>query len=208
MAPGGDVWDMLPAYDWRQPAPGSAAIFMSEPLTEDLVMLGTASVDLWIRSPVDEADLEVNLTEIRPDGQEQYIQSGWLRASKRGLGADSTELWPSPTGLEQDAAFLVPGEWTEVRVGIPAFSHVLRAGSRFRISVDTPGDSRASWTFVLATFPGPVAYDVGHDAARPSSIALPVLAGVTAPSPLPPCPSLRGQQCRVAEPYTNVPATP
>ncbi len=208
MAPGGDVWDMLPAYDWRQPAAGSAVIFESAPLEEELVMVGSASADLWLRSPVDDADLEINLTEIRSDGQEMYIQTGWIRASLRTTGSDSTELWPSPTFLEQDAAPLVPGEWTAVRVGVPAFAHVFRPGSRIRVSVDTPGDSRESWRFDLKTFDGPVGYDIGHDAAHPSSLVLPVLDGETAPSPLPPCPSLRGQQCREYQSYTNVAAPP
>jgi predicted acyl esterase len=208
LAPGGNVWDMLPNYDWREPAPGSAVIFESAPLTEDVEMLGSASADLWIRSPVDDADLEINLIEVRPDGQERYVQSGWLRASLRGLGPDSTELWPSPTYQEKDHAALVPGQWTQARVGVPAFAHVFRAGSKIRVSVDTPGDSRAAWTFKLKTFPGTVAYDIGHDAAHSSSIALPVIAGATVATPLPACPSLRGQQCRAYQPYTNVPASP
>lgn len=203
LAPGGDVWDLLPAYRWPQPAAGSAVVLDSTPLPEPLVMLGTASVDLWLRSPVDDADLEINLTEIRPDGQEMYVQSGWLRASRRGSGPDATALWPAPTFMQADAAPLVPGEWTQVRVGTAGFQHVFRAGSRIRISIDTPGGSRASWFFALKTFPGPVTYEIGHDAAHPTSVALPVLAGVTAPSPLPPCPSLRGQQCRDFAPYLN-----
>ena len=203
--PGGDVWDLEPDYNWPQPAAGSAVIFESAPLPQQLVMLGTASVDLWLRSPVDDADLEINLTEVRPDGQEMYIQSGWLRASRRGSGPDATPLWPAPTYMQADAAPLVPGEWTQVRVGTAGFQHVFRPGSKIRISVDTPGGSRASWFFALKQFPGPVSYEIGHDSAHPTSVALPVLAGVQAPSPLPPCPSLRGQQCRAYAAYRNVP---
>src|SRR5262249_36971806 len=160
----------------------------------DEVMLGSGSVDLWLNSTVDDADLEVNLSEVRPDGQEMFIQSGWLRASYRGLGPDSTDLWPSPTFQEKDWSPLVPGEWVQARVGICAFGHVFRAGSRIRIMVDTPGDSRAEWRFALKTFSGDANYTIGHDATHPSSLALPLLQGVTAPTPLPPCPSLRGQQ--------------
>jgi predicted acyl esterase len=203
LAPGGNVWDLLPAYAWPQPAAGSAVVFESAPLAQTQVMFGTASVDLWLRSPVDDADLEVNLTEIRPDGQEMYVQSGWLRASRRGSGPDATTLWPAPTFLQSDAAPLVPGEWTQVRVGTAGFQHVFRAGSRVRVSIDTPGGSRAEWFFALKQFPSAVTYEIGHDAAHPTSIALPVVAGVTAPSPLPPCPSLRGQQCRAYAPYVN-----
>ncbi|HRI67823.1 MAG TPA: CocE/NonD family hydrolase C-terminal non-catalytic domain-containing protein, partial [Polyangium sp.] len=191
-----------------QPAPGKAVVFESAPLTSDLVTIGTASVDLWLRANVDDADLEVNLSEVRPDGQEMFVQSGWLRASVRGLSASATELWPAQTYLEQDVAPLVPGEWSSVRVGVAAFAHVFRTGSRIRISVDTPGDSRARWTFDLKKFSGAAKYDIGHSSAKPSSIVLPVIAGEVATTPLPPCPSLRGQQCRTHVVYTNVAAAP
>ncbi len=168
-------------------------------------MLGSASVDLWLQSIVDDADLEANLSEVRPDGQEMYVQSGWLRASFRHLGADATELWPSPTYLEKDWAPLVAGEWNQARVGITSFGHVFRAGSRIRVSVDTPGDSRAAWQFALKPFPAGTSYLIGHDAAHPSSVLLPRLEGVSAPTPLPACPSLRGQPCREHAVYANTP---
>ncbi len=206
LAPGGDVWDALPDYAWADPAPGMAVVFESAPLPADLVMLGSGSVDLWIRSQVDDADIEVNLTEVRPDGQEMFVQTGWLRASLRELSPAATELWPEHTYREEDEALLVPGEWTEARVGIPGFGHVFRAGSRIRILIDTPGDSRASWRFALKEFAGGATYDIGHDAAHPTSVVLPVLGGVLSPTALPPCPSLRAQQCRTYVPFTNTPA--
>jgi predicted acyl esterase len=208
LAPGGDVWDPLPDYDWKPLPAGYDVVMDSAPLPNDLVMLGSASVDLWIRSSVEDADLEVNLTEIRPDGQERYVQSGWLRASLRKLASTASPLWPEHTYTQADEALLVPGQWTAARVGFPSFGHVFRKGSHIRVTVDTPGDSRAAWTFALKTFPGKVVYDVGHSPAYPSSILLPVLNGAEATTPLPPCPSLRAQQCRTYVPYTNTPAPP
>lgn len=208
MAAGGDVWDPLPAYDWKQPSAGSAVVFESGALTEDLVTVGTASVDIWLRSNVDDADVEINLSEIRPDGQEMYIQSGWLRASVRKLADSSTAFWPKPTYREADVAPLVPGEWTSMRVGITGFAHVFRTGSRIRVSVDTPGDSRARWTFDLKKFADAAKYDVAHSSAYPSSLVLPVIAGETSKTPLAPCPSLRGQQCRTRVAYANTAMLP
>ncbi len=202
------LWDPLPQYAWPTLSSGKAVAFESAALTEDQVMIGTASVDLFIRSNVDDADIEVNLSEVRPDGKEMYIQSGWLRASHRKLAAGSAELWPEHSYALSDSAPLKPGTWEEVRVGIPAFSHIFRNGSRIRISIDTPGDSRAEWRFELKKFPGAANYDVGHDMSRPSSIALPVVSGVTVSSPLPPCPSLRAQQCRDYMTLANLAATP
>jgi predicted acyl esterase len=207
LKPNGDVWDPIPAYDWPPIMDGYATVFLSGPLPEDEVLAGTASADLWIRSTVDDADLQVNISEVRPDGNEMYIQSGWLRASYRKLdSATSTPLWPSPTYIGADATPLTPGEWTQVRVPIPGFGHVFRAGSQIRVWIDTPGRTRAAWRFGNKTFKTDAIHSIGHDATHASSIALPLLMGESATSPLPPCPSLRGQQCRTHVPYTNTPA--
>jgi predicted acyl esterase len=208
LPPGTDLMDLLPGYDWRPPSQGYAVVFESAPLDKELVMLGTGSVDLWIRSPVDDADIEVNLSEVRPDGKEMFIQSGWLRASLRELAKEATELWPEPTFRKEHESPLTKGQWTPIRVGIAGFSHAFRAASRIRVAVDTPGDSRARWQFALKEFPGDVRYDVAHSSARPSSVALPVIKDAVSGAPLPPCPSLRGQPCRDHAVYTNTPAAP
>lgn len=208
---GPGIWAALPAYAWKAPKSGMAVNFISAALTKDTPMAGSASVDIWIRSPVagvTDADLEVNLTEVRADGQEMYVQSGWLRASHRKLTKDSTELWPEPTLVMTDVAPLKVGEWTKVRVAVAGFAHVFHQGSRIRISVDTPGDSRAEWRFQLLTFQTPVHYDIGHDKAHASSVVLPVLEGVGLPDgvTLVECPSLRGQPCRKFTSEVNVPS--
>jgi len=118
-------------------------------------------------------------------------------------GPPATAFWPPQTLLEKDWAPLPLGEWTPVRVGTAGFAHVMRAGSKVRITLDTPGGTRADWRFALKTFPSPVKYDIGHDAAHPTKVVLPRLVGVT-PSPAqPPCPSLRGQPCRDWAPDVN-----
>lgn len=205
LAPGGDIWGLLPDFDWTPHAPDRAVVFESAPLAEDVVMLGHGSVDLWIQSTHDDADLEVTISEVRPDGNEMYVQSGWLRASLRTLAADQSELRPTHTWLESDVSPLPGGEWTEVRVELFAFGHAFRTGSRIRVSIDTPGNSRAEWRFVLDDYPDPTVISVAHSADHSSSIALPVIAGADIPTALPPCPSLRGQPCRVYDPYTNTP---
>jgi hypothetical protein len=105
----------------------------------------------------------------------------------------------------QDAWAPLPiGEWAQVRVGTAGFAHAVRAGSRVRLSVDTPGGVRSEWRFANKTFDGTVTYEVGQDSAHPSQVVLPRLVGVKAQSPLPPCPSLRGQPCRAWMAPANV----
>ena len=64
-----DFFDALPAYDWKPLPDGTAVAYATDPLRDDLVVLGPASVDLWLRSSATDTDLEVAITEVRPDGQ-------------------------------------------------------------------------------------------------------------------------------------------
>jgi predicted acyl esterase len=202
----GDIEDVLPKFAWKSPTPGSAVVADSAVLDADQLMFGTASADLWVKSTADDADLQVSITEVRPDNKETFVQSGVVRASMAKVGVDSTDLAPQATLLKEDIEPLTPSEWRSVRLLIPVFGHVFRAGSRIRAIVETPGGSKAEWRFRLKTFPGPVTHTIGHDEAHASSIALPLIAGATVTTPLTPCPSLRGQPCRDYVAYANTPA--
>jgi predicted acyl esterase len=195
----------LPDIEWLPEQPDRQVVFLSEPLTDDLVLIGHASADLWIQSTADDADLEVTLSEVRPDGMETYVSSGWLRASRRALSPESTPLQPVQTHLESDVAKLPPGTWMPVRIEIYPFAHALRAGSQLRLAVSTPGGNKGRWKFdVLPLEPG-TRHAVSHSAPFPSSLLLPAIPDIEIPTPLPPCPSLRSQPCRTHVPQVNVP---
>lgn len=200
---GGSVDKPQPNWDWRQPEAGMAASFVSPPLTTDHVFVGHASGDLWVQSTADDADLEICITEVRPDNKESYIMCGWLRASHRQLLEGSTELRPMNSHYKTDVTPLLPDEWNLVRVEMMPFSHIFRAGSRIRIIVDTPGDSMARWRFNLLEYEVPPRHSIAHQAGFASSVALP-LVPVEVPTELPPCNALRGQPCRDYLPYLNV----
>jgi putative CocE/NonD family hydrolase len=197
----GGVEGLQPDWDYAQPLEGSAISFITEPLTEDMVLVGHASVDLWLRSTAEDADIEVTITEVRPDGMESIIQSGWLRGSHRTLRDDATELRPIKTHREEDVSPMEPGVWTELRVEVMPHGQVLRAGSRLRLVLDTPGDSMALWRFLLTDFDEPPTYTVGHDAAHPSSLVVSVIPGLDVPPGSAPCHALRGQPCREYQPF-------
>ena len=196
-----------PFYEWAPTAPGSAAVFVSDILTDDMVFVGSGSADLYVASTSEEAELELILSEVRDDGFETYVQAGWLRVSHRALDESAaTALRPAKTHLEEDFAPLTPGEFVYARLEIFPFAHIFRAGSRIRIQIDTPGDSRELWKFLLTEYDVPVTYMVGHSAMYPSSIALPLIPMAVVASDPPPCPALRGQPCREFEEYINTPA--
>jgi hypothetical protein len=103
-----------------------------------------------------------------------------------------------------------------VRVLMPAFGHAFRAGSSIRIAVNSPGGDQATWAYDLLDLDPALRHLIGTGGVAASSVALPVLSGLDVPTPLPACPSLRGQPCRSTPPIANVvaigptapPATP
>ena len=196
---GEDTWWRLPKYDWQSPSPENSLSYVSPALTEDTTMVGSGSADLWIESSEADTDLQVTLTEVRPDGKETYVQSGWLRASKRKLDEKrSTELQPLITQLEADEADLPADEFTPVRVEIYPFAHAFRAGSKIRVIISAPGGDKPVWSFV--TLDGTQENEVARSADMPSAVVLPVIPGIDVSTPLPACPSLRGQPCREYQP--------
>jgi len=188
---GNDSWLANAPWDWRPLAAGRAATYASDALAQDTVVVGSGSVDLQVRADAPDVDLQATISEIRPDGQETYVQSGWLRASRRQLDATlSTELRPVATHRREDAAPLPAGEFSLLRVELFPFAHAFRAGSRIRIAISAPGNDRATWKFRALEDPATVEIRVAG-----SRIVLPVV-DIDVPTALPACPALRGQPCR------------
>jgi uncharacterized protein len=190
--------DNQSCYAWLQPPAGKHLSFTSDVLTEDKVMAGPAAVELWLSSTAADVDVEVVLSEIRPDGEEVYIQSGYLRASHRTLDvAESLPLAPRHTHQEADAEPIPSGEYVPMQILIHPFAHPFREGSRIRVTVEAPGGNRPLWKFDALVADGVVTNTVAHLADMPSRVLLPVVTGAEVPTPLPPC-LLRSQPCRTA----------
>ena len=192
---GGGDWAQYPPYRWADAVDGKSLTYLSPALTENTTMVGSGSVDLWLRSSAPDTDLQVTLTEVRPDGKEVLVQSGWMRTSVRKLGSKSTELQPLPTMLERDAAPLPSGEFSSVRVEIYPFAHAFRTGSKIRLIVSAPGGDRIAWAFD-SQLSGTPTNEIARTASHPSSVVFPVVPGLSVPTGLPACPGLRGQPCR------------
>lgn len=194
----GAAWKAQPNWHWDFVA--EELVFTSPELSEDTVMVGSASVDLWLASTATDTDLQVTLSEVRPDGYELYIQTGWLRASRRVLDEErSTELRPVPTGREEDYSPLVPGEFASVRVEMYPFAHAFRAGSKIRLAVGSPGESRVLWKFDVLPEDGDVVNSVGYGAMHPSRVVLPRVDGAEIPTDYPAINALRAQPYRMVE---------
>jgi uncharacterized protein len=203
---GGDLWTASPSYDWSQPKPENSVSYMTEPLAEDVTVVGDGEVELWVRSEARSVDLIASVSEVRPDGKEAYVQSGYMRTSVRKVFKKQSTLGdPVPTFRKKDAAPLKKGKWTQVRVPLFYQAHPYREGSRIRVTVQAPGGDQPIWAFAKTrTFPrGTPEVAIARDSEHASRLVLPVVGGLEAPTELPPCPGLRGQPCRDFEPFEN-----
>ncbi len=207
---GSAVWAAAPDYRWLPLPAGTAVSYVSAPLAHDTVVIGSGSVDLWLRSTAADSDLQVTLSEVRPDGQELFVQNGWLRASDRKLDENaSNEIEAKPTYRARDVEALPAGRWAKVRVPLYYSGHAFRAGSKIRVTVEAPGGDQPFWEFDVLQPKGPVTNSVARTPLMPSRLVLPVVPGVSVPTPLPAsCSGLRGQPCRPFRPAPNRPGIP
>ena len=192
----GGLWGATPAYHWTQNPSGTALSYISAPLSANVAVVGAGALQAWIRASSRDVDLQVTVSEVRPDGIETYVQSGWLRASERKLAPGSSLLEPALSLKRADAAPLPRGRFTRVVVPLYYEGHVYRAGSRIRVTISAPGGDQPEWAFAQLTPSGRTTVSVAHSEAMPSRLVLPVVPGVDVPTGLPPCPGLRGEPCR------------
>jgi uncharacterized protein len=205
----GGLWTATPTYRWEQSPPGSAVSYVTEPLSENTTVIGGGAVNVWVRSATPNVDLQATVSEVRPDGKETFVQNGWLRADERKLdAAKSTALEPVLSLRESDVEPMPPNEFVKVAIPLYYEGHAYRAGSRIRVTIAAPNGTQPIWDFEEAEPKGTSEVAIAYGKEDPSDLLLPVAPGIAVPTPLPPCPGLRGEPCRPYVPFTNRPATP
>lgn len=221
----GGLWGNASQWSWnwtQHPNSGTGATkntavsFVTAPLKENTTVVGSGAVYLNLRSSTPDVDLMATITEVRPDGSETYVQSGYLRASNRVLDTTrqshlkqkSTLLEPVLSLRARDAHSMPADKFTPVAVPLYYQGHAYRAGSRIRVTISAPHGDQPVWSFddTVPGTPSQVALALGpldHEGADPAKLVLPVIPGQTIPTEYPACPSLRNQPCRAYVPITN-----
>jgi uncharacterized protein len=202
-------------WDWQQYPSGSAVSYVSAPLTTNTTVIGGGAVYAWVRSSTPDVDLQATVSEVRPDGNETFVQNGWIQASERKLssGSDnefdtpSTVLDPIPSFKEASVTPMPAGKFVKVAIPLYYEGHVYRAGSRIRVTISAPNGTQPVWSFGQTVPDGTATVSIALSTSMPSSLVLPVVPGVQVPTSLPACPSLRNEPCRPYQPIVNAVAT-
>ncbi len=210
---GGGLWSDAEkwTYNWAPNPAGTAVSYVTAPLTSDTTAIGGGAVKLWVKSSTPDVDFQATVSEVRPDGNETFVQNGWQRASERKLASTAknilkqkpTVLQPISTMLESDLEPMPAGEFVPVTIPLYFEGHAYRKGSRIRVTVSAPNGAQPIWAFEHTEPGGTAAEEVAFSASMPSSVTLPVIPGLSIPTALPACPSLRNEPCRAEESFTN-----
>ncbi len=146
---------------------GQMLTFTTEPLEQDLTVIGPLRAVLHASSSASDTDWFVRLCDVWPSAESYNIQRGQLRARYRN-GTDRPDL-------------MKPEEVYRFEIDMTATAHTFKAGHRIRVHVassdypayernmNTGGDN--GWEMS-----GQVAQNtVYHDAERPSHVILPIV---------------------------------
>lgn len=144
-----------------------ALVFTSAPLTRPIEVTGQMSATIWAATDARDADWNLMLLDVAPNGRAQRVQDGVVRARFRA-GPDR-------------AVPVTPGRVEQYDVDLWFTSRVFQPGHRISVSVSsarfpkydrnlgTGGSNERDSTFVVAH------QRLVHDAAHPSHLVLPVI---------------------------------
>lgn len=123
---------------------GDGLRFATAPLEEETEITGPSSLEVWLSSSTEDADLFVILGVTDPKGEEVTFQGaldphspiaqGWLRASHRELDPDRSLPW-RPYHSHRRIQRLTPGEVYRLDVEIWPTSIVVPAGYRLTLTL-------------------------------------------------------------------------
>jgi putative CocE/NonD family hydrolase len=187
----------------KAPVPGTSVSYTTPPLASDADFFGPGSVNLWVSSTAADSDIEVIISEVRPDGTEQFVQASWLNLAERKLAPAgdgplrSSVLRPFQLHTATSYQPLRPGQPVYARVELFPFEHVFRAGSSIRITIDSAdGNVETTGYWGVTSSAGHFTDTVYASAARPSKLVLGLIPGATIKRPLPSCANIAGEPCR------------
>jgi uncharacterized protein len=146
-------------------------VYTSEPLQQELEATGPLTATLYAATDASDTDLVVKLTDVHPDGRSLILAESVLRCRYRD-------------GFERPRA-LQPGAVHAYTIDLVATANVFAPGHRIRLLVTSSSfprfDPNANTGAEVGTDTAddlrPACQTIFHDAARPSHVLLPVVAG-------------------------------
>ena len=150
-------------------------VYTSEPLAEDLVVIGPVTVRLWASSTARDTDFTAKLVDVHHDGIAHNVLDRIVRARYRN-------------GSKSAPSLITPGETYEYTIPLGDTATVFRRGHRIRLEVSSSNFPHFDRNLNTGNPPGQDAemvtatQTIFHDAAHPSHLELPVAPDVRIPA--------------------------
>ncbi len=188
------LWTATPPYQWQSAAGGQRRLLRDRAAGGRQTVIGAGYVRAWVKSPTPQR---------RPPGHD-HARSGPTarRRSCRAAGCGPTSASSTPPRARRSSPSSAcasatsrrcsAGGYTTVTIPLYYQGHAYRKGSRIRVLLTAPDGDQPIWAFKTSPRK-PTTVTVRR---RGSKLVLPVVPGVEVPTPLPPCPGLRGEPCR------------
>jgi putative CocE/NonD family hydrolase len=149
-------------------------VYRTPPLEEDVEVVGTVQVKLWVDSTAPDTDFTAKLIEEIPPNEDYPL------GFDLNIG-DSILRTRYREGNDHAAAFLKPGEVVPITITLYPTANVFKRGHRIRVDVSSSNyprfDVNPNTADPLGDYRRTVAADnsVHHDAGRPSQVILPIV---------------------------------
>ena len=150
-------------------------VYTSEPLAEDLAVIGPVTVRLWASSTARDTDFTAKLVDVHIDGIAHNVLDRIVRARYRN-------------GSKSAPSLITPGETYEYTIPLGDTATVFRRGHRIRLEVSSSNfphfDRNLNTGHPLGQDAAMVTatQTIFHDAAHPSYVELPVAPDVRIPA--------------------------
>ena len=161
----------LGPHDQRQVESRSDVIaYTSEPLPEDLEVIGTIECRVWLASSAPDTDIFVRLLDVEPDGPAWNLMSPTLEVLRARYRVS-----------EREPELLRPGVPVELTLRLAVTANLFRRGHRIRVHVTSSFfphlDRNPNTGRPVSAEPRlvPAVNAVFHDTPRPSRILLPIV---------------------------------
>jgi putative CocE/NonD family hydrolase len=143
--------------------------FQTEPLEEDLTVVGPLSVELWAATSAADTDFTAKLVDVSPNGDAVNVADGIIRARYNDDRSEPHFVAPGSVksytiDLWHTAMLFKAGHSIRVDISSSNFPHFDR-----NLNTGNPIGSDVLDNAVVAT------QTIFHDRARPSHILLPIL---------------------------------
>lgn len=163
----GDVGHRPGPFDQRPiEARDDVLVFTSDPLEEDLTVIGRISASIWATSDAVDTDFVVRVCDVTPDGTSWNIVDGVVRAQYR-------EGYDSPSLIE-------PGQPYRYEIDLWSTANMFKKGNRIRVHVTSSSfprwDANPNTGTPFSSVRVKVANQkIHHEPDRASFVTLPVV---------------------------------